>query len=210
MREVAGALERPADTEIDVVDDSSGMVVTVVIPRPKMPWLMVAAIVCSVASLLAVLLAGVALFFFHYALFGYRDLVGSDFQEVAPAWQVFTFVGWLTIIAAGLVTLNAAIRPLTRRERIVFDRNLGAVIQRRESLGSRSDERFAIRDIGEFRNRRDPLGLRESELVMLLNRPLLPGGVDEEIVAPSTTEAEKQWLVSVLNILLEQTRPDKS
>jgi hypothetical protein len=132
---------------------------------------------------------------------------GIHLRPFRPAWRWYGLIAWIALIVTGCFPLIYAIKPLVRTERIVFGGESVWIGQ--TTIAQTRVMTFRYRDIGEFRNRKDPNGLIESELILLLNRPMLEGGIDEVALGLSTTESEKAWLASVLNGLLAKfgTKP---
>ena len=202
MTEIAGGLERPADSSI-MIEVADGRVV-ITIPRPRMPIGIYAVIAASALTSIASVAAGMMIFVFERTFPGSNLFVAGPPGNMPLAWRLFGISGLLALAIAGMTSFFFAVVPLTRREVITVD---GSGVSISEKTFVKSIHRsFAHRDAGEFRNRHDPVGLRESELVLLLNRPLLAEGRDEVEFAQSTSEAEKEWLARTLNLVLTRLR----
>jgi hypothetical protein len=204
MNNLAYGLDRPDNSRIEILDGED--TVTVHIPRPRMPIGIYAVILLTAAVISSVFVSGLVVLVLRQSAPIYTRLIGSPTGDIPLAWRLFGITGCLAACVIGVISLYFAVRPLTRSEWIRFDAT-GILLL--ESIFLRRVSRcFVYRDVGEFRNRRDPAGLMESELVMLLNRPMLAGGADELQIAQSTTESEKQWLASVLSDILSRYEGD--
>ncbi len=196
MREVAGALERPSDTTISIAESAEGTTVT--IPPPRMPLILYVPIAMTYSALALVFVIGLFIFILGRTFPGYESLIGTAFRPLPAYWRWFGGTGWVVLLAAGFVTLRAVVEPLLRSEEIVFASS--QLLLRGRSFGRTSERSVPASSAAVFRCRRDPTGMRQSQLVLLLKDG------DEIDFGHSTTEFEKVWLASVLNALLGRLR----
>jgi hypothetical protein len=203
IREIPGALERPADSRVEILtlDDAT---VTLAIPRPEIPWFMIAFLTGSSLALTGAFVLGLSVFVFNLDTPLLHDLIGVDMRGAPVSGRIVAITGWLMMLAVGAVSIFVAVRPMTRREQVVFAPQ--ELLHREQTFGRWRTSRYAYVDVVEFRDRRDRQGMVESSLVMRVAGQDATWA-DDVPVALSTTEAEKQWLTSVLNVLLTQFRP---
>jgi hypothetical protein len=202
MRDMSEQPVKPIDSRIQIIE--AGNAVTVHIPRPRMPLIIYLAIALSAMTLMGAFFAGLMIFVVQRPFPLFESLIGGTIQAIPAPWKWFGVTAWVALIVTGAVPLVYAVKPLARAEAVVFGPDR---IDLRESFIGRGAVRcIAYRDAGEFRDRRDPSGLLESELVLLLNRPMLDGGGDEIEIAKSTSELEKEWLAHELNLILSRVR----
>jgi hypothetical protein len=195
------AIERPGDSQIAI--DASSDSVTISIPKPRMPWAMIVAIAISGVSLLSTFLIGFMVLFIPHGGPFYHEIVGGDFSYAPLFWKAFVLVGWLVLISIGAALLLAAVRPLTRRESIELTPE--SLTYRIDSIGKSSVAVFENAQLIAFDCHPDVQGLMESELRMWIAAK--NGGPPTIVqIATSTNEAEKQWLASAFNALLNASR----
>ena len=213
MREIAGAIERPSDSAIKIEVSPDGTWVQ--IPAPQLPWIVYAGGFVAVASIAAVIVGGALVFLFQRPFPGYDSVVGGHFTPQPLSWRLAGLLGWLLISPALIVLMAAAIRPITRSERIFVpsrampDGGMSAaslMLMTRE-LGLMRSKQVPLSDILRFELHRDVQGLIESEIVIETQSALAQGrNARRSTVAGASSEAEKEWLASALNALLASAR----
>ncbi len=213
MREVAGAIERPSESAVEVHESPDGTWINV--PPPRLPWIVYAGAALAITSMLAVIVSGAMVFLLRRPFPGYDAIVGGHFGPQPLAWRLAGLLGWLTITPALIVLTAAALRPMNRSEKIfVPSRSASpsaqielALLLKTRELGVQRAVQVPLGDILRFELHRDPQGLIESEIVIETHSALAQGrGARRRTVADTAGEAEKEWLASVLNALLARAR----
>ncbi len=213
MREIAGAIERPADSEIEIKESPNETWIH--IPAPRLPWIVYAGGIVAFGSIIAVIVGGALVFLFQKPFPGYDAVVGGQFAPQPLSWRLAGLLGWLLISPALIVLMAAAIRPVTRTEKIFLpnrataysDMSAAFLVLNTRELGLTRSRQIALSDILRFELHRDPQGLIESEIVIETQSALDQGrNARRSTVAGATSEAEKEWLASALNALLACTR----
>ena len=213
MREIAGAIERPSDSAIELTETPDGTCIR--IPPPQLPWIVYAGAAVAVASIIAVIIGGAMVFILRRPFPGYDAVVGGHLGPQPLSWRLAGLLGWLLMSPALIILMAAAVRPITRSEKIFVPSwkaasdNLAAaslVLNTRE-LGMLRTKRILLSDILRFELHRDPQGLIESEIVIETQSALAQGrSARRSTVAGAISEAEKEWLASALNTLLSRVR----
>ncbi len=198
MREVIGALERPPESFI-LVDESHGCA-TIVIPRARLPLPVRLAAGVAVVAVLTFMLSGIAIFTLNSSSPVVHVLDGPGFAGMSWYWKLFYVTGWFIMSILAVYALTILFKPLTRRERILFTRD--SLILAETVFAKPRLITLPYATIRNFSIRKDPTGMQESQLLVRLNTTSSDMQIDEIEIAQLTTEAEKEWLASVMNVFL--------
>jgi hypothetical protein len=136
-------------------------------------------------------------------IFGMIDAI-SDYRthiaDLTLFGRAFVISGLIAtpILWIGLATMTLS--SFARTESLHID--TARLARTKRDLFRGNSVQYDVDRIKGFQCRRDPQGLRQSQLVMLSNA----AGIDEVELCEGASEAEKEWLASVLNVLLARVK----
>ncbi len=197
LEEIPGAFERPGGCTIQVYEADDHSAVTITIPPRPLPWALKLAVAVLALNLLVTLYTGLVLFLQHRSVLLMAQIAPHDLPLPLHRWTVWLIVGWLALEGLGIMALLAMVRPALMREMIHIDPD--GVSSLHQLLGCRHGGRLPRPDVRGFHLARDPQRLVASTLSVR--------GPDRAlVVAESATEADREWLLSVGNVLLRRFR----
>lgn len=197
LQEVPNAFERPGGCTIQVYEADDHSAVTITIPPRTLPWALKLAVAVLALNLLVTLYTGLALFVGHRSVLLMAQIAPHDLPLPLHRWTVWLVLGWLGLEALGVMALMAMVRPALMREMIHIDE--GGVSSLHQLLGYRHGGNLSRPEVRGFHLARDPQRLVASTL-------LVRGQDRALVVAEHATEADREWLLSVGNVLLRRFR----
>ncbi|MDQ2686762.1 MAG: hypothetical protein M3Y28_02730 [Armatimonadota bacterium] len=195
LNEVPGALERPHDCRVEIYVSDDGQESTITIPpQGRRPLVLTIAALLSI-NLLLVLCVGLLLAFAPSSNRLVNEIAPGGISPPLRRYEGWIFPVWLLILGLGVLLLLAILRPIFQCEEMRI-RPDGVTHERR--VFGRTDRAALTRsEVRGFHLARAPEGLGRSTLT------LQGQGVEREI-AENTSEADREWLVSVGNALLRR------
>lgn len=197
LEEIPGAFERPGGCTIQVYEADDRSAVTITIPPRPLPWPLKLAVAVLALNLLVTLYTGIVLFFGHRSVLLMAQIAPHDLPLPLHRWTGWLVVGWLALEGLGLMALAAMVRPALMQEVIHIDSD--GVSSLHQLLGHRCGGRLPRPDVRGFHLARDPQRLVASTLSVR-------GPGRALVVAEFATEADREWLLSVGNVLLRRFR----
>ncbi len=195
LDEIPNAFERPGGCAIQVYETDDGSAVTITIPPRPLPWTLKLAVVVLALNLLVTLYTGIVLFVWHRSVLLMTQIAPHDLPLPLHRWTGWLVVGWLGLESLGVMALASMVRPALMREMIHIDPD--GVSSLHHLLGHRRAGRLPRRDVRGFHLARDPQRLVASTLSVRGQGRAL-------VVAEYATEADREWLLSVGNVLLRR------
>lgn len=197
LEEVPDAFERPGGCRIQVYEADDRSAVTIMIPPRPLPWALKLAAAVLALNLLVTLYTGVVLFFGHRSVLLMAQIAPHDLPLPLHRWTGWLIAGWLALEALGIMALLAMVRPALVREVIHIDPD--GVSSLHQLWGHRHGGRLPRPDVRGFHLARDPQRLMASTLSVR-------GPGRALVVAEYASEADREWLLSVGNVLLRRFR----
>ncbi len=197
LEEVPDAFERPGGCTIQVYEADDRSAVTILIPPRPLPWALKLAVAVLALNLLVTLYTGLVLFVGHRSVLLMAQIAPHDLPLPLHRWRVWLVMGWLALEALGVLALLAMVRPALMREIIHIDPD--GVSSLHQLLGRRRGGHLGRPDVRGFHLARDPQRLVASTLSVRGHEQAL-------VVAEYATEADREWLLSVGNVLLRRFR----
>lgn len=193
LEEVPGALERPSGCRIRVWQSEDRRETTLLIPPHEAPLWMLITLGVLCINLLLLLVTGAALLFAHRSILFMAQIAPGDvpitMRRFAP-WYAF---GWSSLLTLGVWLFASLLRPLFLHETLTIGPR-GILRERR--IGRRRERaEIPLSELRGFHLKRDPQRLNPSVLTV-------QGRGEEWTIAEGVGEADREWLVSVGNVLL--------
>jgi hypothetical protein len=180
--EIEGASERPSGSKVIIATDKESGETEITIP-PKLPGSVIGTVLGIV---LLVMIAGLVA--------GIKEFAGH-ISEFPPILRLFVITGLATAPILVIALISVGLKSTARQEVLHFDTEDFSIV--RKGLIGASTNTYPMASISGVQCRRDFQGLRESQLVLTLTSR------EPEIeLAGSAAESEKQWLASVLSVLI--------
>lgn len=194
LDEIPGALERPGGCRIEIIaEDDGGYVIT--IPPRGLPTPLIAGAWLLALNLMVLLYTGIMLLVAHHSVLLMTEISPHDLPLPMRPMRLLLLLGLLGAEVLGAWLLLAIVRPSLTGERLVIRRDDVC----HEEIAWRRVRRVVIprRNVQAFHLRRDPHGLLPGVLTLRAGRETIP-------LAEYVPEAEREWLVSVGNVLLRR------
>ncbi len=192
LDEVPGARERPSGCSINIVKEADGSIILILPSRGVSPIVLFFAGILLV-NLLVTLYTGLILLLTHRSVFFMAQISPSGLPVSLHGWEGQLLALLLCTEALGFFTLAAILRPLVVREIVEIDRQWLRV--RHSEWGRTRERQIARADVRGFLLKRIPPGLDAGRLT-------IQGRGEEIEIGEFLREADREWLVSVGNILL--------
>ena len=193
LNEVPGAGERPGGCPIKVVTQGDTVTLTLP-PRGVSPIVLFFAAVL-LGNLLVALYTGLMLLLANKSVLGMAQIAPSGLPVSLKPQAGFLLFALGLAEALGLFTLAVILRPIFFHETLVIDAEW--VTLKRSEWGRVKTQALARADVRGFTLRRVPPGLDAAKL-------LIQGRGEEVEVGEGLREADREWLASVGNALLNR------
>lgn len=193
LEEVAGARERPGGCRVQITREENGSFVLSIPAAGVSPplWFFSAILL---ANLLITLYTGTVLLLLHRSVLFMTQISPGGLPLSLNHYDLWLWLALLLAVGLGFWTLAVILRPVTLREKLVFENNW--VSLRQQAWGKRTEQRMARPDVRGFVLRRVPPGLDSGVLSV-------QGRGEEIVFGEFLREADREWLVSVGNALLK-------
>lgn len=192
--EVPGARERPSGCSVQIAQKDNGTFVLTLPSRGVSPVVLFFAAVL-LANLLVTLYTGCVLLLTHHSVLFMAQISPSGLPISLRGWEGQLLALLLCAEALGFFTLAAILRPLAVRESMEINRDWLRV--QHWEWGRLHERQIARPDLRGFLLRRIPPGLNAGKLT-------IQGRGEEIEIGEFLREADREWLVSVGNTLLER------
>lgn len=194
LNEVPGAGERPGGCPIQVV--TSGDTVTITLPpRGVSPVVLFFAAVL-LGNLLVALYTGLMLLLANKSVLGMAQIAPNGLPVSLKHQVGFLLCALGLAEGLGVFTLAAILRPIFFHEKMTLDLDWVKVV--RSDWGRARTQALARTDVRGFTLRRIPPGLDAGILV-------IQGRGEEMEIGEFLREADREWLASVGNALLQRS-----
>lgn len=192
LNEVPGAGERPGGCPIEIVTNGDAVTITLP-PRGVSPIVLFFAAVL-LGNLLVALYTGLMLLLANKSVLGMAQIAPNGLPVSLKPLAGFLLFALGLAQALGVWTLAAILRPIFFHETLVLDGEWVKII--RSDWGRRKTQALARADVRGFTLRRVPPGLDAGTLY-------IQGRGEEREIGEGLREADREWLASVGNALLQ-------